>query len=87
MLKEIESFADSSSIRINFYANGMMKSVVESPILNVESFQESKILSAWKPDGAQVVKDGNGYWKSTTTTVQDSHILLVEEGALLHRAV
>ena len=82
MLKEVESFDDSSSIRINFYANGMMKSVIETPVLNVENFQESKILSAWKQEGAQVVKNGNGYWKFNTTTVQEGNTVLVEEGAL-----
>jgi TonB family protein len=82
MLKETESFADSSSIRVSYYDNGMLKSVVESPLSDPEHYQESRIVHAWNRDGKQVVKDGNGFWKFVTTTVEGGQSLLVEEGAL-----
>lgn len=82
MLKEMENFTDSSSTKINFYDNGMLKSVVENPISNAENYQEGKIVNAWRREGDQVVKNGDGYWKFTTTTVQEGNTLLVEEGPL-----
>ncbi|MBE9465777.1 TonB family protein [Dyadobacter subterraneus] len=80
MLKEMETFSDSSSINVTYYDNGQLRSVIENPKRSPEYFKDGKTFSAWDYDGTQKVKNGNGWWKYTSTVTEGSKKILVEEG-------
>ncbi|MCF0059504.1 energy transducer TonB [Dyadobacter sp. CY356] len=83
MLKEMETFSDSSSIRLAYFNNGQLKNISENPKANVAQYKEGKILSAWTYDGRQMVKNGNGWWKNVTSVYEGSQKLLIEEGQVV----
>lgn len=83
MLKEMETFSDSSSIHVAYFNNGQLKGISENPKRNVEQHKEGNILSAWTYDGRQMVKNGNGWWKNVTAVYEGSQKLLMEEGEVV----
>lgn len=83
MLKDTETFSDSSSINVSYYDNGQMRGVIENPMRSPEYFKDGKTLSAWNYDGHQTVKNGNGSWKYTSTVTEGSRKILVEEGEFI----
>lgn len=78
MLKNIESFEDSSSTRVTWYGNGQISNVVNLHI-NRERYETNRVIGAWEPDGKQTVIDGNGWWRYSSYADDK---LVLESGAI-----
>jgi TonB family protein len=83
MLKEMETFSDSSSTSISYYNNGQLRSIFENPKSNPEYVKDGKMLGAWSYDGRQIVKNGNGWYKYVSSVTEGSQKILVEEGEII----
>ncbi|SEJ56705.1 TonB family C-terminal domain-containing protein [Dyadobacter koreensis] len=78
MLKNVETFEDSSSTRVTWYGNGQISNVLKMHI-NKERYEANKVIGAWEANGKQTVKDGNGWW--TYSSYADDK-LVIESGAV-----
>ena len=78
MLKNIETFEDSSSTRVTWYGNGQITNVLTINI-NRARYEANKVIAAWEANGKQTVKDGNGWW--TYSSYADDKLVL-ESGAI-----
>lgn len=77
MVRDLTIVSDSTSLHLSWYDNGQIRAVTEVPVLTNNQYRENMFVNAWNRDGTQIVKDGDGYWKSVTRI---SHKLLMEEG-------
>jgi len=78
MLKNAESFDDSSSTRVTWYKNGQISNVLNLQI-NPERYDANRVVSVWEWDGKQTVAEGNGWW--TYSSYADDKLVL-ESGAV-----
>lgn len=78
MLRDIETFGDSSSTKVNWYANGQICNVMNLHI-DRERYEANRIINAWEPNGKQIVKDGNGWWIYSSYA---NDMLVLESGAV-----
>ena len=79
MVRNIESFEDSSSTQVSWYGNGQIRGVLH-PHINSERYEANKISNAWEVDGKQTVKDGNGWWRYVSYADDKS---VLESGAVV----
>lgn len=79
MLRKANTISDISDMEIRWYANGQMQSVVEKNlVIKAGDISETRYISLWEQDGTQRLKNGDGYWKSTSS--EGNVKKLVEEG-------
>ncbi|MCF2490566.1 energy transducer TonB [Dyadobacter sp. CY347] len=78
LVRDITVVSDSASLQLSWYDNGQIRTVTEIPAMKVNEYRERMFFNAWNRDGTQIVKDGDGYWKSVTKISASK--LLTEEG-------
>lgn len=80
VVRDITVVSDSATLHLSWYDNGQIQTVTEMPAVKSNEYQERMFFNAWNRDGTQIVKDGDGYWKSVTRISASK--LLTEEGAV-----
>ncbi|MCE7067584.1 energy transducer TonB [Dyadobacter sp. CY326] len=80
MLRNMQVISDSASLHLSWHDNGQMGTVVEVPVMKANEIREQMFVNAWNRDGSQIVKEGDGYWRSVSRMEGK---LLTEEGAVV----
>lgn len=80
MVRDLHVPTDSADLHLSWYDNGQIRTVIETPVPKPSEYRESIFVNAWKRDGSQLVKDGDGHWQSLTRTFDGK--LLAEEGTV-----
>ncbi|WP_026631959.1 energy transducer TonB [Dyadobacter alkalitolerans] len=83
MVRDITIVGDSASLQLSWYDNGQICTVTEVPATKDNEYRERMFADAWNRDGTQIVKDGEGYWKSITRISASK--VLIEEGPVTKR--
>lgn len=78
MVRDLLITSDSATLHMSWFDNGQVRTVTEVPAPKATEYRERLFVNAWNREGKQIVKEGEGYWKSTSEA--DGAKLLVEEG-------
>ncbi|KQS25424.1 energy transducer TonB [Dyadobacter sp. Leaf189] len=68
MVRELQLYTDSVKTEVKWYENGQIKSVTEIMSAKPTEIPRIVYLDAWKKDGTQLTKAGEGTWAITEKT-------------------
>ena len=80
LVRELQVLSDSATLIMTWFDNGQIRTVSETPTPKPNENREKIYVNAWNRNGDQTVKDGDGYWRSSTRTYEGR--LIMEEGAV-----
>jgi TonB family protein len=78
MVRDLNILSDSADLHLSWFDNGQIRTVTEAPMQVAGEYREKMYVNAWDRDGNQLVKDGDGYWKSFN--IAEGKLLLEEGG-------
>ena len=78
MVRDLLIASDSATLHMSWFDNGQVRTVTEVPASKANEYRERMFVNAWNREGKQIVKEGEGYWKSASEA--DGAKLLAEEG-------
>ena len=81
LVKNVSVFNDTTYKELGFYQNGLVTYQREVPIpQQANTIKNTRWIACWSPDGNQILRDGNGYWKMPTRV--DGKDIFMEEGGV-----
>ncbi|TLU97925.1 energy transducer TonB [Dyadobacter luticola] len=84
MLRTLRIFSDSVTSEINWYDTGQIATATETTVPKPPQVEQRIYINAWNRAGEQVVKDGDGYWRSAERNYDGKW--LFEEGRVISGA-